>query len=819
MAKRKITALILAAAFALAAAFPTFAEPAASYPVCAINFDDGSTQGIYPTGSSTYRLDTENYYSAGHSMQILNRTETWNAAEWDLTGKMTAGNTYRFSAYVYHEGDEPATFQFSFKINEGENYTYCRQQVVAPDTWTYVMGKYTVGEDEVSVKPYIELIDNTDAFWVDDISIVQTGGYREDTSIETDITSLKDAFAGTGVTVGTSIGTTVMAGDVTGEQKELIVKHFDSIAIENQLKAQFVLDYDTSVSDLDTYNTSPALDFTAAKPFFEFAKENDLKVTAQALVWFSMTPDWFFYEDYDTSKSFASREIMLQRLENYIKGVLTWCEDNYPGIITSWVVVNEAVNDSIPTPGVRDDNFRKTIGDDYIAKAFEFAHKYRPNDTVRYLYNDYNMEYYWEKVQFALDYLEDCGAIDNGWVDGIGFQCHIRMDWPGTNHIKENAARVAAAGLEAEVTEIDISLRASEVADYASEFDAYYAQRLRYEEVIKAFMDAKAAGLDLKNITWWGLTDGYTWLVSQYNEANFPMLFDANNKAKPAFYGVLDAVGYSTELTNLALNKTTGEVGHQDNHPKELANDGDTSTRWAAPPTLGASSPYTGEYWWWVDLGEATRFNKIVIDWEVCFGKNFVIQVKDSDPDAEEGWTDITEPADGVNGRQAVILEEPVTARYIRMYATEKNTDWGCSMYEFSVYNDPTIVADGEDNKVYIGEDTEDIPLYGGLEEDDPDDDTSSDDTLSDDASSDDVTSDDTSSEDTSSDDVTSDEPSDELSDELSDITSDGSQDAPDENNGGTVDTGVDSPMVWVIVLVVAAAVVVVLLTFTKKKQ
>ena len=381
------------------------------------------------------------------------------------------------------------------------------------------------------------------------------------------------------MTVGTSIGSNVMTGDVTGEQKELIVKHFDTIAIENQLKAQFVLDYDTSISNLSKYNNAPALDFSAAKPFFEFAKKNNLQISAQALVWFSMTPEWFFHVDYDTKKPFASRDIMLKRLENYIKGVLGWCEQNYPGIIESWIVVNEAVSDDIPTPHVRDDNFRKTIGDDYIAKAFEYAHKYRPNNKVRYLYNDYNMEYYWEKVQFAIDYLKDCGAIDNGWVDGIGFQCHIKMDWPGTNHIKDNCARVAAAGLQAEITEIDIAFGASDVAKYSSEFEAFYAQRLRYKEVITAFLEAKEAGLDIKNMTWWGLTDGYTWLTGQYNEAQFPLLFDVNNKAKPAFYGVLDALNYGDPLANLALNKPTGEVGHQGDLYKEKANDGDPETR------------------------------------------------------------------------------------------------------------------------------------------------------------------------------------------------------------------------------------------------
>ena len=150
MAKSKLLSLLMAAVFLFTAIPSVFAAEIKSYPVCSVNFDDGSTQGLYPTGNSTYKLDKTKFHSKDYSMQILNRTETWNAAEWDLTGKMTAGNTYRFSAWIYHEGTEKKTIQLSFKINEGENYTYCRQQEIAPKTWTYVIGKYTVGKESAA---------------------------------------------------------------------------------------------------------------------------------------------------------------------------------------------------------------------------------------------------------------------------------------------------------------------------------------------------------------------------------------------------------------------------------------------------------------------------------------------------------------------------------------------------------------------------------------------------------------------------------------------------------------------------------------------
>lgn len=713
MVKRIVAAFAAAALVFTAAAVPSWGETQ-SYPVMSANFDDGSNQTVYSTGASLSRLDSQKYHSAGYSLQIYGRTETWNAAEFDMGSKMKPGNTYRMSAWIYHEGDEAVTVQLSFKVNDGASYTYCRQQHVEPGEWTYVLGKYTVGEDETVLRPYIEVIDSTDPFWVDDISIVQTGGYRADTSVETDIMSLKDAFEGTGITVGASIGSTVFAGDATGEQKELILKHFDTIALENELKAQMVLDYDESVSDLGKYNESAALDFSAAAPILGFAKENGLKVSAQALVWHSMTPEWFFHVDYDTSKPLAGRELMLSRLENYIKGVLTWCHENYPGLISSWVVVNEAV-DGDANPFLRQSNWLSTIGEDYVAKAFEYAYMYRQDDGIRLLYNDYNMEYYYEKTEFALKYLNDYDLISKGWIDGIGFQCHMKMTWPGINEIKKNLDLVKAEGLEVEITEIDMALGTSDIEQYGSEFLAFRAQRQRYAEVIKTFLEAKEDGLKLSNITWWGLTDGYTWLVSQYGEAQYPLLFDENNKAKPAFYGVLDALGKSEAPENIALNRPANASGVQGVLEPGKAVDGDRTgeSRWASQTSAdGAQAPYTGEFWWYVDLGEnSEEFNSIVIYWEVCYAKSYVIQTKDSDPESPTGWTDITGTLSATgSGRQEILFDEPINARYVRMFATEKATNWGCSMYEFEVYFDPSAV-EKEEELVYIGEDTEDIPL------------------------------------------------------------------------------------------------------------
>ena len=702
---RKLFSALLALSLTAALLLPVLPAVSAEvteYPIANMTFDNGNSQGIYPTGNGKLRLVSDNTHSGDYAVEIYNRDQTWNSGEWDMTGRMLPGNTYRFSAWLYQNTGENRNFQLSIKYLDAsgaDHYDFTVRAEVPSGEWTYAIGKYTV-PDCINIYPYIEQIDTKEAFRFDDVKIVQTGGYVPDTLIEEDIVSLKDAFkeAGVGITVGTSIGDAVFS-DTTGNQAALIKKHFDAVALENQLKMSYLLDYDKCVSGLPVTNQVPALDFSAAIPFMDFAKENGLKVKAQCLVWHMMVPEWFFHEDYNEAKPLASRDVMLSRLEGYIKGVLTWCDATYPGVIDMWIVVNEAVNDD-STPGVRDDNFYKTIGEDYIEKAFEFANKYRP-ENVTYLYNDYNIEAYDYKMNFVLDYLESHKIIEKGWVDGIGFQTHIKMGWPGVNDIKKNCAAVADKGLSAQVTEIDIALGESEVKGYGSQRMAFKMQRQRYAEVIGAFLAAKTAGLDLTNITWWGLTDSYTWLTSQYGEPEYPLLFDSANKAKPAFYGVLDALKKADEpvieepKNLIPEGATTGDNGHQGDLTSDKAVDGDESSRWAGVTTHGAADSHASEDFLWVDLGEAKTFNKVRIKWEVCYGKQYTIEVKDSDPTENDGWKVVASVTNnGGSGWKETELEEAATGRYVRINITQKDNTWGVSIYELQLFYAAPVVTD-----------------------------------------------------------------------------------------------------------------------------
>lgn len=248
--------------------------------IAAINFDDASNQGVYSTGNSSSKLSNTLSHSAPYSLCIYNRDQTWNSSEFNMGGKMKEGNTYRLSAYVYHECEDETKFQFSLKVNEGDLYTQCAQAIIPANEWTLLSGEYTVAEGQTSINPYIELISSLDSFYVDDIRIDLIDGDVIPTDIDESALSLKDLSAFNDITIGAAIGSSVISGDPSGNQLKLLKKHFDTISIENQLKAQFVLDYAETSSNVEKYKESAALNFSAAKPYLDFARDNGMKLNA-----------------------------------------------------------------------------------------------------------------------------------------------------------------------------------------------------------------------------------------------------------------------------------------------------------------------------------------------------------------------------------------------------------------------------------------------------------------------------------------------------------------------------------------------------------
>ncbi|MFD0589172.1 discoidin domain-containing protein [Paenibacillus sp. GCM10027627] len=101
--------------------------------------------------------------------------------------------------------------------------------------------------------------------------------------------------------------------------------------------------------------------------------------------------------------------------------------------------------------------------------------------------------------------------------------------------------------------------------------------------------------------------------------------------------------------------------------------DGNSLSRW--------SSSYRDGEWIYVDLEQDTTFAKVLIVWESAFASKYRIQ---SSLDRER-WTDLAEVKKGQGG-----IEEfgdlNGSGRYVRLLCEERSTEYGSSLYQFSVF-------------------------------------------------------------------------------------------------------------------------------------
>nr|BFE76942.1 hypothetical protein GCM10020092_102430 [Actinoplanes digitatis] len=110
--------------------------------------------------------------------------------------------------------------------------------------------------------------------------------------------------------------------------------------------------------------------------------------------------------------------------------------------------------------------------------------------------------------------------------------------------------------------------------------------------------------------------------------------------------------------------------------PATAAVDGDAGTRW--------SSAFADPQWLQVDLGADSAITRVELNWEAAFARTFRIQTSTNG----STWTDATAATAGVAGVQSLAVS--ATARYVRMYGTERATQYGYSLWEFKIFGGTT---------------------------------------------------------------------------------------------------------------------------------
>ena len=261
--------------------------------------------------------------------------------------------------------------------------------------------------------------------------------------------ALKTVLASRYGVVNFPVGAAIEGGSTSGNDAQLLIKHFNSITAENAMKP------DTIWPNAAGSTTQPAAspNFVPADVLVTFATNNNIQLRGHTLLWHQTTPSWMVT---------GNRAAVQQNLRTYITRVM----QHFPNVY-AWDVVNEVASDTpnAANPYRTDSPWYQAYaqsgdGRDYVVDAFMIAGEVRTQmarPQMRLMLNDYNTELPGKRAN-VIAILQD--VVNAGApIDGVGHQFHLQL---GSDVAQVTAAFAAvdavSSSLVNHVTELDVSI-------------------------------------------------------------------------------------------------------------------------------------------------------------------------------------------------------------------------------------------------------------------------------------------------------------------------------------------------------------------------
>ena len=311
-------------------------------------------------------------------------------------------------------------------------------------------------------------------------------------------------------------------------QQALIRQEFNSVTAENDMKP------------VSVHPAEGVWNWGAADSIADYCRQNGIKMRGHCLCWHSQFSDWMFK---DKKGRPVKKEVFYQRLREHIHTVVS----RYKDVVYCWDVVNEAMADNPRgtfangkwTPGspYRESTHWKLCGDEFIAKAFEYAHEADPDALL--FYNDYNEcdPGKRDRIYNMVKKMQQQGVP----IHGIGMQGHYNIYGPSEEDIDAAITKYAELVKHIHVTELDI--RTNTEMGGQLQFSRGEAKPLapylrtlqedQYNRIFRIFRKHKDV---IDCVTFWNLSDKDSWLGVN----NHPLLFDEQYKPKHVYYTVRD---------------------------------------------------------------------------------------------------------------------------------------------------------------------------------------------------------------------------------------------------------------------------------------
>ena len=320
-----------------------------------------------------------------------------------------------------------------------------------------------------------------------------------------------------------TVGVAVSPQALKTDEATLIQKEFNSMTPENAMKWEAIHPRE------NFYNWKDA-DSIAA-----FAKRNNLKLRGHTLCWHNQTPNWLFK---DSAGKLVTKEVLYAKMKEHITSVVS----RYKGTIYAWDVANEVISDK------KNEYFRPSLyyqiaGEEFIEKAFEYAHAADPN--AKLFYNDYN-EISAEKREKIIRMIKNL-QVKGISINGIGLQAHWAVNEPSKAQLDSTLSDFTKLGLEVQITELDISVypkehdaRNRKAADTATAFTI--EKEMKQKEVYTMVFDLfRKYNKQISSVTFWNISDRSSWLDNfpVKNRKDYPLLFDKNLLPKQVYWDVV----------------------------------------------------------------------------------------------------------------------------------------------------------------------------------------------------------------------------------------------------------------------------------------
>ena len=327
-----------------------------------------------------------------------------------------------------------------------------------------------------------------------------------------------------------TIGVAVNQKNVTdADQIAIIKKQFNSVTAENDWKPG------------EIHPKEGVWNFEKADKIADFCRENGIKMRGHCLCWHSQFADWMFT---DKKGKPVKKEVFYERLRDHIHTVV----NRYKDVVYAWDVVNEAMADDgrpfefvdgkmVKASPYRQSRHFKLCGDEFIAKAFEFAREADPD--VLLFYNDYSCvdNGKRERIYEMVKKMKEAGVP----IDGIGMQGHYNIYFPDEEQLEKAINRFSEIVNHIHITELDLRTNTESGGQLmfsrgeAKPQEPYIAtlQEDQYNRLFRIFRKHKDV---IDNVTFWNLSDKDSWLGTN----NHPLPFDENFKAKRSLQVIRD---------------------------------------------------------------------------------------------------------------------------------------------------------------------------------------------------------------------------------------------------------------------------------------